>query len=200
VAVSFSFDEGKALAVISRLASAGLPEFTKGKACKLVFLADHLHLVRYGRPITGDWFAAMDHGPVPSHTLDLLNAVETGVPTDDASHRLIRALKVDARFQFPRISASEAINQSHLSRSDSMVLDEVIEKYGTMSFKQLRTLTHEFEAYKAAWDRRSGLSSAMRFEEFFEGDEADAIAGVKEEVLENAALREALSGYGCRLS
>lgn len=193
MAVSFTFDPDKAVAVISLLASRGLPELTKGKACKLVFLADHLHLVRYGRPITGDWFTAMDHGPVPSNTLDLLDALEQGLPTSDAALALIQHLSLDRSYQYPRLAAPGPIQLDSLSRSDIKALDEVIVKYGQMSFNQLRALTHEYEAYKTAWNRRTGPSSAMTFEEFFDGYEVEAIAGVREEMLENAALAEALS-------
>jgi uncharacterized phage-associated protein len=194
MAVSFEFDPDKAVAVVSLLASRGLSEFTKGKACKLVFLVDHLHLVRYGRPVTGDWFTAMDHGPVPSNTLNLLNAVEEGLRTSEAAIALIEHLNLDRRYKYPRMSATEPLRIDSLSRSDSKVLKEVIEKYGQMTFKQLRALTHEYEAYKAAWERHTGPASDMTFEEFFEGNEAEAIAGVKEEMLENAAIAEALSG------
>ena len=196
--IAFTFDSGKAVGVITSLAASSLPEFTKGKACKLVFLADHMHFVRYGRPITGDWFAAMENGPVPSNILNLLKAVEAGTPLDETASILLRILAIDRRYEYPRISADRAINRNHLSRSDTSVLSEVIDRYGQFSFEQLRSLTHDFEAYRTAWERRFGSGAGtMRFEEFFDGEEAgiDAIEGVREEVLEDAALREAFSGH-----
>ena len=193
MAISFTFDPEKAVAVVSLLASRGLAELTKGKICKLVFLIDHLHLVRYGRTVTGDWFTAMDHGPVPSNTLNLLNAVENGAPDNDASRSLAEHLELDRSFQNPRMMGREPLCLDFLSQSDHWVIDEVVEKYGHLSFAQLRSLTHGYEAYQIAWDRRTGPSSKMNFEDFFEG-EPEALAGVKDEVLENAAIAEALSG------
>jgi hypothetical protein len=42
------------------------------KLVKLLYIADRLALLNSGRPITCDKFVAMDHGPVPSRTLDLV--------------------------------------------------------------------------------------------------------------------------------
>jgi uncharacterized phage-associated protein len=189
------FDSDKAVAAVTLFASKGLPETTKGKICKLLFLADHLHVVRYGRPITGDWFAALPHGPVPSETLDALDAVEMGVGNTDAARKLAPALTVDHRYQFPRLSADQAIELDSLSRSDMKVIEEIATKYGQMSFRQLRSLTHEFDAYKNAWERRP--SSRMNFEDFFGDEEAEAIEGVKDEMIENAELSEALTAVDC---
>jgi Protein of unknown function (DUF4065) len=55
------------------LASKHLPQLTKWRICKLLFLADKLHLLRYGRPITGDAYYAMKLGPVPTNVLNVLD-------------------------------------------------------------------------------------------------------------------------------
>jgi len=41
-----------------------LRTLTKLKAVTLMYLSDQYHLFRYGRPITGDRYVAMDMGPV----------------------------------------------------------------------------------------------------------------------------------------
>lgn len=43
-------------------------------AIKLVFFADRYHLRRYGRPVVGDTYFAMQYGPVASTVLDIANA------------------------------------------------------------------------------------------------------------------------------
>ena len=43
----------------------------KLKALKLVYFADRYHLRRYGRPVIGDEYLAMQYGPVPSNTKDI---------------------------------------------------------------------------------------------------------------------------------
>ena len=51
----------------------GVTDLTKLKAAKLLFFADKLHLNRYGRPILGDCYFCLDHGPVPSFSLNEMN-------------------------------------------------------------------------------------------------------------------------------
>jgi len=192
VPVNFAFQFPKAKAAILHLAQSGLPEFTKGKLCKLLFLSDKLHLVRYGRPITGDSYAAMEHGPIPSRVLDMLDAIEGETARTDEAVELAAALNLDRRFRYPRYTALERPRVKNLSESDMEVLNEIIREHGMRSFTQLRHLTHEMPAYEKVWEDpdRIGGSVPMSFEDFFEEDEA-ALAGVLEEMVENCKLREA---------
>jgi hypothetical protein len=41
---------------------------------KVLFFADVNHLNNYGRPIVGDDYVALPHGPVPQTTYDILKA------------------------------------------------------------------------------------------------------------------------------
>ena len=192
MAVRFEFDAEKAIAVVCQIASARLPGLTKGKICKLIFLADRLHLVRYGRPITGDDLCAMDHGPVPSKTLNLLSAFE--LEADDPNvGRLAQFVALDRRFLYPHFQSIREPEMESLSPSDLKVLDEVIRDHGGKTFKELRALTHDFEAYKKAWEARTSNREFMRFEDLFEDEDPDAIDGAKEEMLENSLLREAFT-------
>jgi len=43
------------------------------KLMKLLYLADRESMRRNGRPISGDRYVSMDHGPVLSQTLNLIN-------------------------------------------------------------------------------------------------------------------------------
>jgi uncharacterized phage-associated protein len=190
--VNFTFQFPKAKAAILYFAQSGMPEFTKGKLCKLLFLSDKLHLVRYGRPITGDSYAAMEHGPIPSCVLDILDAIEGGTTRTDEAVELAAALNLDRRFQYPRLTAAQRPSVKNLSESDMEVLNEIIREFGMRSFTQLRHLTHDMPAYEKVWEDpdRCGGSVRMRFEDFFDEDEA-ALAGVLEEMIENCKLREA---------
>ena len=49
------------------------PGLTKKQLCKLLFLADKQHLLRYGRTITGDRYFALEQGPIPTEGLNALN-------------------------------------------------------------------------------------------------------------------------------
>jgi uncharacterized phage-associated protein len=189
--VEFQFDFERTLSAIVYLASKDLPELTKAKICKLLFLADKLHLVRYGRVITGDKYCAIPHGPIPSRTLDLLNAVIAQNPREEQAAMMSAALELDRHYENPRFKAVQSFDAMKLSQSDLMALDQIIATYGNMGFGELKAITHSMFPYKKAWNEKpEGVNRAdMSFEEFFE-DDSDAIAGAREAMLEDDQLRK----------
>jgi uncharacterized phage-associated protein len=189
--VEFQFDFDRTLSAIVYLASKDLPELTKAKICKLLFFADKLHLVKYGRIITGDKYCAIPYGPIPSRTLDLLNAVIGQNPREEQAAKMSAALELDRRYEHPRFKAIQSFDATKLSQSDLMALDQVIATYGNMGFGELKAITHSTFPYKKAWiEKPEGASGAdMNFEEFFE-DDSDAIAGAREAMLEDDELRK----------
>jgi len=62
--LSFEFKPSKFGSAVAYLAERK-PGVTKKELCKLLFFADKLHLLRYGRPITGDRYFALEQGPSP---------------------------------------------------------------------------------------------------------------------------------------
>jgi uncharacterized phage-associated protein len=189
--IRFDFDFEKAKEAIVYLASKAPNGMTKYTACKLLFLADKYHLVRYGRPITGDTYYALPHGPVPTTILGILSGVVEGDEESDQVGALSSALSVDHKFWNPRISAGSRPQQECLSKSDIEALDETMNRHGDKSFDELKALTHEMAAYQKAWAQRGRSKSApMAFEDFFDED-SDALAGVLEEAVEDSQLRKA---------
>jgi uncharacterized phage-associated protein len=190
VTTEFTFQFQKAKAALLYLAEKRVPSLTKGKICKLIFLADRHHIVRHGRPIIGARYCALEHGPVPSQLLDLLGEVESGKTTSPEAVELTKALSLDRRFNYPHICAIQNPDLEQLSVSDIESLDDIVREYGGRSFAELRGLTHEMPAYKLAWDSKTvGANSApMKYETFFE-EEEESLVGVKEEMIENAKLR-----------
>lgn len=69
--MSLAFSHRKATQALNWLARQAGGRLNKMAALKLVFFADRYHLRKYGRPITGDTYLAMNYGPVPSSTKDL---------------------------------------------------------------------------------------------------------------------------------
>jgi uncharacterized phage-associated protein len=99
---------------------------------KLLWLADRIHLNRYGRTILNDVYCALPHGPVPSNTMDLS---EKGIED---------LYKVD---NFA-IEAEDKYDSKYFSKSDLEVLEEVWENYGNQSDKILRDYSHLFPEWK----------------------------------------------------
>ena len=78
--MKFQFDEEKAIAtilhIIKEVRSRGEDKIGLHKIFKILYFADKEHLATWGRPITGDYFVAMNYGPVPSHIYDILKSVK----------------------------------------------------------------------------------------------------------------------------
>jgi uncharacterized phage-associated protein len=191
VLIEFSFDFEKAKEAIVYLATKVPKGMSKYIACKLLFLADKYHLVRYGRPITGDLYCALPHGPVPTTILNLLSGVVGEAEANEQVSALRSVLTVNHIYSNPRISARKPLKQECLSKSDIEALDETIRRHGGKSFDELKALTHEMAAYQNAWAKSGKVQSVpMAFEDFFEED-SDALVGVLEEAIENSELRKA---------
>lgn len=134
----FEFDPEKAVeAVLYLSARSGNDMYT---TLKLLYLADKLHLERYGCLIFGDQYAALQYGPVPSNTYDILKSVLDG---SESSSEV-------APFSIERhsVNLTREADLDVFSRSDIQCLDEAIEKYGHLSFGELRNLVHD-DAYNA---------------------------------------------------
>jgi hypothetical protein len=70
--LSYNYNFEKFVAAMTHMAMK-VADLTKLRAAKLLYFADKYHLTNYGRPIIGDYCVKMDHGPVPSQSLDLMN-------------------------------------------------------------------------------------------------------------------------------
>src|SRR3990167_7093267 len=68
MATSTSTSYKKATQALNFFAQKKDGKINKMKAIKLIYLADRLHLRKYGRPIVGDAYWAMKLGPVGSRT------------------------------------------------------------------------------------------------------------------------------------
>lgn len=120
---------------------------------KAIFLADRAHLNRYGRPITFDSYVAMNHGPVPSFAYDCLKpsfrwniiGLQTAPWVSEADGKV-------HRFSSP---VNEPDLQK-LSSSDQGFLMDAIGTVLSLTFSQIRRLTHEDRAYIAAWRDEEG--------------------------------------------
>jgi uncharacterized phage-associated protein len=188
--VSFEYDFDRALAATVYIASRNLRNLDKYKLCKLIFLADKSHLVRYSRPITGDFFCAMEYGPVPSDTLNILNDLLSGT-IDQRVQRLMDCLEVDRSYRFPHFRSKKKLDfENYLSPSDIQVLDEIVRLHGEKTFDELKALTHEMPAYRKAWSERYSNNPRMAYEDLF-AEDGEAMQGAYEEMIENDELRQA---------
>jgi uncharacterized phage-associated protein len=143
--IRFRFRPEKMVATLTFLAQR-VSDLDAMKTVKLLFFADRTHLRKYGRPILGDTYYGMDHGPVPSATFDVIKEAfyQTGRDVStDTMNLLAEYLDVDRGGDRPRFVARQAPDMDWLSASDIEALEETLQQLGTRNALDLRTLAHE---------------------------------------------------------
>ena len=135
---------------------------------KTIFLADKNHLNKYGRPITFDNYHAMIHGPVPSLTYDLLKEHPTKLKKYN-----IRSLKWSrkagaSKSYFYSLKPSVHCNFDSLSESDCEHLRNALTIIRSLTWQQIRKLTHEDPAYCEANPQETSSNKLMSYGMLFE--------------------------------
>src|SRR5258708_24651273 len=74
--IGFDYDGPATRTAVVHLRGKCLSPVTKAKMCSLLFLADRNHLLRFGRPITGDNYEAAVTGPIPVNTAQFLDEID----------------------------------------------------------------------------------------------------------------------------
>ena len=165
-----------------QLLAAHKPGITQYYIGKTFFFADKKHLFDWGRPISGDRYVAMEHGPVPSAIYDLLKS-DSGVPDEIVSSLYERIRTVANANRIQVFSVNETPLYPALARTDQEYLLEALSTYGNMGFGELKRLSHEDPAYEAAW-ALSGLNNELDLRLWFKHNEK-----LLEEIYETAPVR-----------
>ena len=162
----WKFDVEKLISAIGYLSTAGVRELSKLKLAKLLFFADKEHLIRHGRPILGDEYFALDYGPVPSKSLDLLDGAAADEAFSDREH-FDQYLEITPG-KYPEFRARTEPDLDVLSESEVEVLEQIGCTYGAMSPSQLVKITHDDPSWKKADRDRSPYGrERMPYEDFF---------------------------------
>jgi uncharacterized phage-associated protein len=191
--IYFDFQEEKLVQALAFFSLQGINDLTKLKAAKLLYFADKIHLNRYGRPITGDCYACMDKGPVPSISLNEMN--EAICPDESSEPALLKVLEVRrAYYPFFALKDERFFDPEIFSRSELEVLKEVADSYGKQTAGQLIDLSHKEPAWlKANEGRQPGSSVPMPFESLFDQSNRDLLEVVMNDHREDAEWSEVLT-------
>ncbi len=194
--VHFRFQEEKLVQALAFFSLQGISDLTKLKASKLLYFADKIHLNRYGRPITGDTYACMDRGPVPSISLNEMNeAIAPEESTDQPA--LLKVLDVKRGSIYPvfTIKHERLFDPETFSRSELEVLHEVANNYGRLPAGRLIDLTHKEPAWTTANEHRAqGSSAPMPFETLFDASNRDMLESVLHDQREEIEWDSILAG------
>ena len=154
------FDEEKSLSVLLYLAKKAGGSIDLYKLVKLVYFADKKHLHEWGRTITSDRYAKMEHGVTPSGLYDMLKSVRGD---GDWENDLSAYFAVDPYNQGFKVTGKKEPDLDELSGSEVQILDEVFLENGHKDFLELKAKAHDL-AYKNA------LGHWINDEDLAEGD------------------------------
>jgi len=145
------------------------------KLMKLLWLADRIHLNKYGRLILKDTYCALPNGPVPSESLNFSKCDQPG------------------RFSVVKytIHAEAECDSSFFSKSDIEVLEQVWTLYGKKNQFELRDISHQFPEWKRFEDDLKNPHSLNSYniiiDDFFEIPENNKYPYNKEETQKSRA-------------
>lgn len=141
--IHLSFQYETSTQALNYLATKSGGSINKTKALKLVFFADRYHLRKYGRPVTGDEYLAMDYGPVASGVKDLAEMTSfLDAKVEDYAKIFLEPV---GRYDYRSLAP---VDFEQLSESDIEALDYVWDKFGRFDWTVLYKLTHEYPEWK----------------------------------------------------
>jgi len=134
---------------------------------KTLFLADKKHLNDFGRPITFDNYCAMQHGPVPTLAYDFLKENAAALQKYGIKKLPWRRSKGSgSRYLYK--SRSGKCDDSALSLSDKEALLGALSVIKSLTFSQIRQITHNDQAYIQAWSDEGGSCFPMNLAFMFD--------------------------------
>ena len=176
--IRFSFDRQKFVTVMQLLGQK-TPSLDILKAVKLLYLIDREHLRGYGRPVLGDQYVAMEHGPVPSESYDILKSVRSNITRD-------LPIRVERTISYPIFVPTEDPEMSYLSDAEVESINKTIEQYGEKTGWELREITH----LHATWTEAQGTffygPSSIDYKLFFSENPEECRNAYEAMILEQA--------------
>jgi uncharacterized phage-associated protein len=168
----FTFDEKKALEALILIAKEW-PDVTAFYAAKVVFFADKEHLNKYGRPVFGDRYIAMDNGPVPSVIYDWFkgNLDRVGDP-----QAITNAIDLDRSGVYVKAKARREPDLQFLSASDVSAIRNAVAFCKKHSVPELSRISHDDPAWREA-DLNAEMDPAL----MIDGDHRDEMIQVAKE-------------------
>jgi len=116
----------------------------KVKLMKLFYFLDFLHLKKYGSPVTYDDYVHLEHGPIPSGILNLVNMV-----IDDIDHSILSdtiSLETPTGTTMQRIVPIRKFNENdkkYFSESQLDIMKQVIRRFWDKNTKYIEEASHE---------------------------------------------------------
>ncbi len=170
----------QAAALILKL--RGTNKMSHLKLMKLLYLAEREALLRWGRPITYDFCVSMEHGPVLSQTLNLVNGYTQSDGLWD---------KVISTPANNEVKLLDDPGIDKLSDAEEKLIREIFDKHGTKSRWDISDFTHTL----AEWQDPKGSSIEIDYKDILRaGDKTDAEIAAIIDDMESLAVAEEFFG------
>ncbi|OGZ43269.1 MAG: hypothetical protein A3J55_02670 [Candidatus Ryanbacteria bacterium RIFCSPHIGHO2_02_FULL_45_17b] len=128
----------------------------KVKLMKLFYFVDFTHVKNYASPITFDNYVRLEHGPIPSTILNLVDAVEDD--TDNAILADSFSIKTRDGSNQKRVVPTREFtskDEKYFTPSELKVLKSVCDRFAGKTGKFIEDKSHE----EAAWSKTKELES-----------------------------------------
>ena len=152
------FSIRKAAQVVAFFARAQGGKINVLKLVKLVYLSDREFMDQYGEPMLYDRMVSMDHGPVNSTTLNLIN----GLSADDQSWSEFVGTREGNDIALAHGVTDAQLDE--LSVAELKVLRHVWVRFGRMGKYEVRDYTHK---NCPEWEDPNGTSTPIPYARIF---------------------------------
>lgn len=116
---------------------------------KLFYFLDFLHVKKYGRPVTYDTYVNLEHGPIPSEILNLVNSV-----VDDPEHAILSdtiSIERPVDINMQKIVCVKPFKEEdtrYLSDSEVEIIQIVCKRFGDKNTKYIEDASHKESPWK----------------------------------------------------
>lgn len=152
---AYGYDAKKASQSVAFFALKSGGKINVLKLVKLLYLAERKFMEMFDEPLFFDSLVSMEHGPVTSTSLNLINGL-----VEDENW----ANYVSERQGHEISTANDNVsfdNLDHLSRADVKILSEIWDEFGSLSQFQIRDFTHD---NCPEWEDPKGSSKPISYE------------------------------------
>lgn len=180
------YNHKKGVQAVNYFAEKAGGKISKIFVCKLVWMADRMHLLHEGRNITGDSYSALEWGPVPSQTLNIINRREDLVKEREIQYRDQNITFVNGNVGL--IGSIAEPNKGVFSKTDLDVMDLVFEHFKDATVTGVINFSHQYPEWKKheakIKDARQADAYPIDNEDFFmsSGVEEDIFAVEREDL------------------
>ena len=126
----------------------------KTKLMKLFYFADFMYVKHYGTPITYDRYIHLEHGPVPSKILNLVNSV-----ADEGEDAILSDTIIIKRYSSSSLQKIKCIkefdenDEKLFSKKELETLEHTCKRFKDKGAKYLEELSHK----EAPWEKTREL-------------------------------------------